>query len=162
MLMSEALPQDVDVGASTEDVAGYSVHPVASSVASSVWDLVLPFIERAREACPDYIACRELAPDILRKIEGRKYQLWLIHADGQIVAVSVTSVEKMSQGSVCVVQYQSGVDLDGWLDVFKDSITGWARENGCTQMQLVGRKGWERKLLSRGLKKAFTIYVAEL
>jgi len=163
MLASEiSISPDATMAAAGDVAPDYQVQAVMSSVAPMIWSLVEPFIERARKASPDFIASRELADDILAKIQAKRYQLWLIHKDSTLSAVSVTSIEEMSRGSVCVVQYQGGDDLDGWLDIFKDAIKGWAAENGCFQVQLVGRPGWERKLKSRGLKKAFTIYVADL
>jgi hypothetical protein len=43
-----------------------------------------------------------------------------------------------------------------------DKIEKWARENGCDQLFVNGRKGWERRLKDRGYTYAATILTKEI
>lgn len=47
--------------------------------------------------------------------------------------------------------FLGGGDMDQLLDMHGDVIR-WARDQGCDQLMLCGRRGWERALKSRGWK----------
>ena len=55
-----------------------------------------------------------------------------------------------------------GGDFEEVYAECSDKIETWARENGCDQLFVNGRKGWEKKLKDRGYTYAAVILTKEL
>ena len=70
----------------------------------------------------------------------------------------VTEIVDYPRRSVCRI-WLAGGDLDELIDAEKD-IAQWARSIGCSGMEIIGRKGWQRKLTDYQPKS--TVFVREL
>jgi hypothetical protein len=58
--------------------------------------------------------------------------------------VAVTRLVQEPARLVCLIWLSSG-DLDALL-VIHDDIEAWARDQGCSHLKIVGRKGWLKVL----------------
>lgn len=67
-------------------------------------------------------------------------QLWTWQTS-EIEAVMVTSV----CDGTCLVLTMAGKNMKDWLPCLP-IVENWARETGCTEMRIQGRKGWSRAL----------------
>lgn len=70
----------------------------------------------------------------------------------------VTEIVDYPRRSVCRI-WLAGGDLDELIDAEKD-IAQWARSIGCSGMEIIGRKGWQRKL--KDYQPKSTVFVREL
>ena len=70
----------------------------------------------------------------------------------------VTEIVDYPRRSVCRI-WLAGGDLDELIDAEKD-IAQWARSIGCSGMEIIGRKGWQRKL--KDYEPKSTVFVREL
>lgn len=61
----------------------------------------------------------------------------------------VTEILEYPQKRVCVIALVGGVELERWLDGIRD-IELWAKDHGCQQVEVPGRRGWERVLSHLG------------
>ena len=73
-------------------------------------------------------------------------------------SVIVTEIVDYPNQSVCRI-WLAGGDLDELMEAEK-SICKWAEELGCTGMEIIGRKGWSRKLTD--YKEASVVLVKEI
>lgn len=55
----------------------------------------------------------------------------------------------------------SGGDLSVMVDKM-DDVEDWARQYGCTQIALAGRRGWVRALKDKGFRELYTVCVKQL
>lgn len=70
----------------------------------------------------------------------------------------VTEIVDYPQRSVCRI-WLAGGDMDELLEAEK-MIARWAKGIGCTGMEIIGRKGWERKL--KDYKPASVVLVKDI
>lgn len=139
-----------------------SVMGVAPGAVAAVWSHIQPMIEASRKAVPAMVAARESPEDIRAKAESGFYQIWMIYEGHDLVAVAVSSVERYTRITACVVQYLAGRAVDEWLDVWVDEIRDWAKANDCQQIECRGRLGWGKKLKPLGAVTAGAAYVMEI
>ena len=71
--------------------------------------------------------------------------LWLAADDDRIQAVAITEINKTEWRKLCLIVACGGADMDNWLPLIS-GIEKYARTQGCAAMQIMGRKGWMRKL----------------
>jgi len=101
-----------------------------------IWSRVVPFIERALERGSIWNI-----EDIYDGLKESTFQLWAWKDDG-IEAVLITCLVK---DKYCVMLTMAGSKMYEWIK-FLPIVENWARQNGCKEMMVHGRKGWSRVL----------------
>ena len=71
--------------------------------------------------------------------------LWLACNGASIEAAATTRLVRVSGRKICELVACGGKDRARWLPLL-DGIEDYAREEGCAEMRIFGRKGWERVL----------------
>ena len=87
-------------------------------------------------------------PRVYKGLENGELQLWTAQTD-EIEAVIVTSIQTDTEGNevkFCLVLSAGGTNIDSWIDSMVLYIESWAKENGCSEMRIYGRRGWARKV----------------
>ena len=91
-------------------------------------------------------------PRVYKGLESGEYQLWTAQMNG-IQAVMITSIQTDNECNAegervkfCLILSAGGVNMDSWLDTFVSYMEDWAKEQGCTELRIYGRRGWARKL----------------
>lgn len=79
--------------------------------------------------------------DIERDILDGKQLLWLAWNGESIEAAATTQLIR----PVCVLTACAGHDRERWLPLFA-KIETYAKDEDCSTMRIIGRKGWERVL----------------
>lgn len=104
------------------------------------WSSALPHIERVlKRGHGSYKPA-----DVLDRCLAGSYRLWLCF-DGQCVAAVVTEFCNYPQLRTCIVRMLGGRLPPDWNDHL-NKIHVWAKEQGCSAMEVFGREGWARKL----------------
>ena len=106
------------------------------------WPAVKHFVERAIAEGTGGIT----PDDVLEQLRSGGMQLWaLITADGEpeVVAVLVTEVIDYPRKRVLDLALMAGDRMELWIDSLP-VLEKWAVANGVDQVQVHGRKGWER------------------
>ena len=99
------------------------------------WEDIEELVDKALDRGSIYTA-----EDIRHGLEASAFQLWA-WKDSQIKAILVT----MIYGACCYLLLAAGTDMKNWLSNL-DLVKNWACLEGCTEMRIHGRKGWERLL----------------
>ena len=86
----------------------------------------------------------DILHDLLVGIEN----LWVDVEEDETVPVGIiiTQVSHYPRKSMLSIQYAAGDRLDEWIDEGLQTMENWAVDNGCTGMEITGRRGWVRKL----------------
>jgi hypothetical protein len=79
--------------------------------------------------------------DVLRMLASRRFLLWLIWDETEIVGAVVTELADTIAGRICTIVSMGGKDRKRWLH-----LLDYARKEHCRAMRLYGRKGWKRVL----------------
>lgn len=90
--------------------------------------------------------------DIIDGLAVGKYQGW--NVDG---LYAVTVINDYPQKRVCVIQLCGGTLTEEALAKGLFLIEGFAKENGCTDVQLQGRKGWVKVLSQYGFTEQYVV-----
>jgi hypothetical protein len=94
-----------------------------------------------------------------REILSGLQLLWLA-SDGQTIeAAATTQLVNENGRKICVLVACGGKDRARWLPLL-DGIEDFARKEGCAEMRIYGRKGWERVL--SGYRSRYVILGKEL
>lgn len=85
------------------------------------------------------------------ELDWLRMQMWVWgHTGGgqpaSAEAVAITCLSTFGTGlKVLEIVLVAGQDAKGWLE-FEDKLAAFALAEGCTRMQVIGRKGWGRNL----------------
>lgn len=109
------------------------------------WEYVKHELERALKDQYN----RTSINDVYEMIQDKKAQLWALH-DGEVKAVMVTEIISYKNLKAVKIWLVTGTELDTWLDTLIETVSNWAKEQGCTVMEFTGRKGWEKVLNKKG------------
>ena len=123
-----------------------ALRPVPAPVPDETWRLVQGWIARALAEC----AAIETLADVKGSIQDRRRQLWLVDCHGMTTGVVVTETYATARGETCGVPYAAGHAMAIVIDAVLETIEAWARSEGCTRVEAIGRPGWTRTLKSHG------------
>jgi len=158
----------------TETLPKLVLEQVKPEYVGKVAKAILPLVEKAcaysgGRFSPDNVfeACAGLDP-------ARKWYLWIVFdphkADVENFADRVKAVTVTA-----LVDYPTGLRMgetiliggngssDEWLN-YIDDLRDWAKKNGASRMQYVGRRGWQRHMKPLGIewKPVSTMFECEL
>ncbi len=113
-------------------------------------DHVWPMVSVLLKPAVDLDTGRHALDDVKRDLTECKRQLWAAILDGTCVAVVVTGIAQYPGRTICQAQYGGGSRLDDWLPDILNVVEEWAGQIGCSAIEVVGRRGWVRKLAPYG------------
>lgn len=123
-----------------------------------VWSHVAPFIERSIIKGNDDQSLRGIYEKILTGI----YQLWIISdKGGKFIGTCVTRIAIRGNTKRIVIVQCAGIDFRKWEHLLKEMLD-WAKQLGCTYMEVCGRPGWEKLLTKYGLKRKTVVMEAKI
>lgn len=117
---------------------------------AKVWPIVEPMLAKAAE----YTNGRYTTADILTDIATGQQTLWIAIEDGKIIGCTTVSIVLYPNGmkTLCY-EYLGGEDVSRWLGEGHKVCMSYAKENGCTKLECLGRSGWKRFLGEIGYKQ---------
>jgi hypothetical protein len=113
--------------------------------AHEIWPLVEALLTRAI-ARAGVASSAGLAHDVLHG-GGLIWIAW----SGKIEAAASTALQRTDAGLVCVVTACGGRHRQRWLPLLA-GIEAYARQEGCAQVRIIGRRGWQRVLRGYDIK----------
>ena len=109
------------------------------------WSEIAPLIEKLTARTGG----RFRAVDLAKAVIARDIQLWAALDDGHVSAIATTEIINYPQRRIGRFLATSGEDIERWIG-HVGAIEEWARQNGCTAMEAVARKGLERVMKPHG------------
>ena len=132
--------------------------PVPSDDVERHWEHMLQFLRPAIERSNG----RWSANDVLNEIESGRLQAWALIDGPLLYGVGVTEIHQYPGCRVLTCLWLGGVEAHKWLDVLDKTVSEWAIGEGCTRMEIVGRKGWERLGARLGFAPSYVFFEKEL
>lgn len=127
-----------------------TLHGIPSTDLQIVWKDVKPFIEDALKLGDG----RWTLDSIYQSIQSKDRQLW-ITLDPGVKAVGITEIINYPGKKVCNMFLVAG-ELNFIVPFFPE-FREWAKEEGCSTIELYGREGWQKVLKDSGWKRAGVI-----
>lgn len=81
--------------------------------------------------------------DIWNDLCNARMQLWILATGREIDAIAITEVSEYPRRKICRVIACVGEGRERWQHHLA-GIEDWAREIGCSGIELIARKGWVR------------------
>lgn len=92
---------------------------------------------------------------IVERLETGDYQLWITPSSALVTCLRIEGAQ-----NVCVLLH-----MGGSLEDARECLPGimeWARANGCVELVIEGRKGWQRALADFNPKLRYCVYAIGL
>ncbi len=128
------------------------LHGILHSHVDEAWPDVAPIIEKAIQ----YTDGKYNLDDILKGVKSRELQLWTASREEKVTSAMVTKIVQYPQAKTLLMMIYAGEHTRN-MTQFLQPIYAWAKELGCTDVNIYGRAGWERVLNDQGYKKVFTV-----
>ena len=119
-----------------------------------VWPLVHQHILMATQFSND-----ELNVDQIKEsIKNGVVLLLVVYKDGKIIASCTIEKRTFDSGKVVVhISTLGGSEMELWADKMDKAIESVALEQGCNELYIIGRKGWDKYLKKRGYNHVHTV-----
>lgn len=118
-------------------------------------DLVYPKVIKLIEKALEYNDEGFSVQSVYRDLKKGKYQLWVVF-NKEYKAICITG---LLRNDVLRIILLGGSDFDSWKDELDSILADWGRDKGAKFIDLVGRKGWLRKLKKLNYKPK--LYILE-
>ncbi len=107
---------------------------------NQIWPLVSDLVRSAilKTGLSDFT-------EVQRSILSGHSLLWLAWNGSKIEGVASTALEKANDKLACTIVACGGNGSERWLGLIS-SIEQYAKNEGCSSMRIIGRKGWARVL----------------
>lgn len=128
--------------------------------ADTYFIVLLPFIEKALEHSEGEYDLVDVEHGLL---SGR-YESWIAVADDEVKAVAITEVVQHPNYRELLIKHIGGKDKNIWMTPeWQDrTFSQYAKDTGCKNLVMFGRKGWKRVLDKLGWKESYTIMKKEI
>jgi hypothetical protein len=119
----------------------YTLTPLYdSSEINSYLPSVIPYLNLALVHSPE-----NSIDSVVYSIQQGRSLLWVIENKGQVVGCVTTKILQHPNYRIALIHLCGGKGIDDWIHLLLD-IEQWARGQQCHSIEVIGRKGWEKKL----------------
>lgn len=132
--------------------------PVPSNDVERQWKLMLQFLRPAIERSNG----RWTPEDVFRELAAGTMQCWVLIEGPLLYGVGVTSIRVYPGLKSLECMWLGGVDSHLWMQLLDETVSRWAISEGCTRMEIAGRKGWERMGAAIGFRPSYVFFEKEL
>ena len=123
--------------------------------AIAIWEQVEPLLLKGIKYDDNSYSGKDLLDAVLKK----EMQLWISWVD-KVESAVLTQLIDYPQFKVCRWFLAGGKNTDAWLDDLTRQVETWAIANDVKRIELVGRKGWIKKL--KDYKAKHIVMIKEL
>lgn len=123
---------------------------------------VFPSVEQFIKQAIEHANGETNIQGVFRQLLAGQKQLWVIAQNYVATAAAITEVTNYPTMRVVRIVFLGGDGLDKWSSKVDETVSQWARIVNAKRVEVIGRKGWERHLKSRGYKPAYVHLLKEL
>ena len=120
----------------------------------AIWDKAKPHLEKALE----YGDGEFQIDDVLKFLLDRTMKLWILYdtSSHDVVMAGCTEIIHYPHKKICRVVLMGGLSMNLWQSQ-TTAFEEWAREQGCTQMETLARKGLAKKLTKLDYRQVYQV-----
>ena len=121
-----------------------------------VWPVVLPMLQRAIDLNDGDFDGNH----VFERLMEDTMQLFIGYNTDDIIYAAVTELIPYQHNKALRIILMGGKQINSWVDT--KIFEKFGKLEGCNRIEIVGRKGWVKKLMSRGYKQTHYIVTKEL
>jgi hypothetical protein len=121
-----------------------------------VWHVVQPMLQPAIDLNEGDFD----ADHVYENLHKETMQLFLGYNTEDIIYAAITEICPYQHNRALRIVLMGGTNINSWVDT--DIFENFGKLQGCNRIEIVGRKGWIKKLQSRGYKQTHFIVTKEL
>ncbi len=99
---------------------------------------------------------------LFETLRDGKMDVWIAFEEDEILAFGATAIHTYPLRKVFSVIFSAGGKLGQWADDMMDMWMSYARDSGCSSIEVTGRPGWTRFLKRYGFEFLCTTVEREL
>jgi sulfur relay (sulfurtransferase) DsrF/TusC family protein len=123
------------------------------------WDIIVPLIEKG----VNYSHGELTSALVYQKLMNRELTLLVAFEDKAVIAALTLEQFEFETGKrVLNIQLAGGEGLSKWFHQMDQIINDIAKQYNCSQVYIIGRRGWVRALSSLGYNEAHTVLHKEV
>lgn len=133
---------------------------VPPEMVDTFWPEALPLLAKAFK----YSSAKVDADDVRHDISVGNQTLWIVFEDTpqNIIGAFTIRVKAYPAASALCGEHLGGERLDEWADKLFEIMEEYARDLGINNLELIGRRGWEKILKPKGWKSSLVIFEKEI
>jgi hypothetical protein len=132
--------------------------PVPSDDVERQWERMLRFLGPAIETSNG----RWTPEDVFNELAAGRLLGWVLIEGPLLYGAGIGEIHQYPGCRVFCCLWLGGVQSELWMDLLDSTVSAWAAEHGCTRMEIIGRKGWERMGARFGFKPSYVFFEKEL
>ena len=125
-------------------------------------EMLAPLVMQYAQRALDHARGELTVDQVLYGVASGKYQLWLVAKVDGLLGQAVTELVQYPNVLVLRVVLLSGKEMPSWQTLLDEELSAFARREGATRMEAVGRRGLSRTLAPLGFKESYTVMTKEL
>ena len=136
------------------------ISAVPPDMVDDYWGLALPLLSKAFEYSCHKIDSQDVYEDLMRGYQS----LWIAFEGTPVNLVGAFTIRVKSYpaGDALAGEHLGGERLDEWADQLFEVMELYAKDLNIKNLELIGRRGWEKILKSRGWKSNLVIFEKEV
>lgn len=101
------------------------------------------------------------ADDVYNAIASKDMQLWGVH-NGDLKSVIVTEIINYPSRKRLNIVLIGGHEIEDWESIAESTLCEFAKENMCDSLQIIGRRGWVKRMAKYGYKEYATVVIKDI
>jgi len=136
------------------------ISAVPPEMVDDYWGLALPLLSKAFE----YSAAKVDPQDVYEDLMNGNQSLWVVFEGTPInlVGAFTIRVKAYPAGQSLCGEHLGGERLNEWADQLFEIMESYANDLGIKNLELIGRRGWEKVLKPKGWKSNLVIFEKEI
>ena len=136
----------------------FTIARVPEAALSGVWG----FVRDQLESDPSLWNKGQTIQSLRFQIETNQLHLWLVVKDGLIYMTFLTMFKEYPVANSLQVVWGAGGELEKYIAIALEGLKVFAQREGCTDIEIIGREGWEKPLKPFGYTKLSTTFVLHI
>lgn len=133
-----------------------------SVVPPQVLDVVWPDAKKMLQMAVDTTSGVYNIDNVYDALKNQTYLLWVALDGATPVAAITTRIAIYPNAKGLAMDWIGGKRMRDWFPLAHETLSNYARQNGCTHMEGYGRRAWGRWLEKYGWKPEYIAYRMEL
>lgn len=131
---------------------GYGMTAIAAQMPIEHFVELWPEIQKEMDKVQEHWEMWYTKPFVFNAVMAGQWQVWAAGDDGRAKLVLFTQIVFYPAAKVLQGIFVLGNSLEPCMDAVWAATEKFARENDCVRMEVLGRRGWERKLSHFGFR----------
>lgn len=136
------------------------ISAVPQELIADYWGLALPHLSKAFKYSSNKVSAEDVYDDLIRGHQS----LWVVFEGTPINLIGAFTIRVKSYpaGMALAGEHLGGERLNEWAEDLFQTMESYARDLGIHNLELVGRRGWEKILKPRGWNSNLVIFEKEI